>query len=187
MHEGSKATVLPPKCQPGDGCKVPLFRKKKKKNHPKGVSNQAGKLEAGREAGASCGRDSPQRPPQRVWQQSSCPPLGKAAGEAPGSVQAGTRCGSLGLGLPKRSGDFRGRRAPDPTISMETSTIQPGAAGCHPWGVGHAEQGRRWRSGLWVPIFARRLVATRRVPNPERAPVFVNKPVTWLQQPVPRP
>jgi hypothetical protein len=30
LHEGSKATVLPPKCQPGDGCKVPLFRKKKK-------------------------------------------------------------------------------------------------------------------------------------------------------------
>lgn len=52
LHEGSKGTVLPLlSASQETGVKFHCFGK----NHPKGVSNQAGKLESGREAGASSG------------------------------------------------------------------------------------------------------------------------------------
>lgn len=107
LHKGFKGTVLPLLSASHEtGVKTPLFQGEKKKKSPERSQQiRQVKLEAERQEPAP-GRDPLQRPPQRVWQLSSCPSLGKAAGEAPGSVQAGTRCGSLGLGLPKRSRDF---------------------------------------------------------------------------------
>lgn len=187
MHKGSKETVLPLLSASHEtGVRLHCFRKITLRES----ATRQVELEAGRVRSQFRGGTLRRGPHSRSGNKVRAHPLARPLGRRREVSRQELTVVPLAWGCRSAPGTFEGD-VPQTQVSRwrhgQHSRVSPGATRggggiALNKGVGGAQV-----SGFPHPHICRAARRHPQVPNPERAPVFVNKPVTWPQQPAPRP